>query len=161
MIRPLVLLLAITTLVLVGRVQSQDQEAPPPKRVGYTGEYTFTTEVEQNGETCVRWQPKWPIVGAFYVENETNSTMKIREEALGCAIDLATEGKRTHASDVDCAWVGPVNAQALGMTKRTYSSFEIDFEQDTIAAEGQFDRTLKNGTVMVTCFKFSGELQAD
>jgi len=30
-----------------------------------------------------------------------------------------------------------------------------------IAAEGQFERTLKSGTRMVTCFKFSGEFPVE
>jgi len=160
MMRPFIILLAMTSLVLVGG-QLQGKDPPAPKRIEYTGHYTFTTEVEEGGETCVRWQPQWDTVGAFYVESETTTTLHIREEALGCALTLSTEGQRSSAQDVECEWVGPVNATALGMTKRTYSDFQVDFEQGTIAAEGQFERTLKSGTRMVTCFKLSGEFPVE
>ncbi len=160
MTRWLLVLLSVAVLVLVGRVHSQRDDGSSTQRFEYAGSYRFTTEVEEGGETCVRWQPEWPMVGAFYVENEESSVMQIREEALGCRLSLLTEGQRSLATDVDCEWTGPVNAQALGMTKRTYSLFEVDFEQRTVSAEGSFERTLKNGTVMVTCFEFSGEVQS-
>ena len=161
MTRLLFVLLAISTLVLVGRRESRSVSTTPHQRFQYTGHYSFTTEVEEAGETCQRWQPQWPMVGAFYVENKTDSAVHIREEALGCALTLTTEGKQNTATDVECEWVGPVNAQALGVTKRTYSMFEIDFETGSIAAEGQFERTLRDSTVMITCFKFSGKLETD
>jgi hypothetical protein len=158
--RRFLILSAAAVLVLVGgQVQSKDM--PPPRRVEYTGKYTYTTEVEQGGETCVRWQPEWNTVGAFYVESQTTTTTHIREEALGCALTLSTEGQRSSAQDTECEWVGPVNATALGMTKRTYSDYQVDFEQGTIAAEGQFERTLKSGARMVTCFRLSGEFPVE